>query len=422
MPFPGDMPFPGGGMPFPGMTMDGDGNIIGGAGGAEAKEVDNSRLYALLELNQDCCENDVKKAYKRAAMKHHPDRGGDENMFKDISLAHEVLSDPERRTAYDRYGEDSLEGDGPGAGGPQDIFEAMFGGGNMGGGKQKKKTTKDIVRPVWVTLESLYSGITKQLPIARKVLDDSSGASTCKQCSGSGVVTQVIRMGPMVQEIEGACPKCNGSGSSVPQKTSREVLDVFVEKGAPDGHKITLHGKADEQAGCEPGDVVVVVKQQDHPRFLRKGADLFLEQEISLGEALTGFKICVTHLDGRKLMVSSKVGEVLEPKQGGVTLKAVAGAGMPFHQDPFKYGNLFLVISIRFPRYIDPVAAGELRALLGVSDNAGDMQGIDGTEDEIVAVDIDPFESAKLSEAASKQAYDADEEAQMPGGIPCQQQ
>merc|ERR1719487_3104820 len=97
-------------------------------GSKEGKEVDNNRLYEILGLPKDCTETDVKKAYKRAAMKHHPDRGGDENVFKDISLAHEVLSDPERRRAYDRYGEASLAEDGPG-GGPQDIPEAMFGGG-----------------------------------------------------------------------------------------------------------------------------------------------------------------------------------------------------------------------------------------------------------------------------------------------------
>merc|ERR1712176_1084151 len=117
----------------------------------------------------------------------------------------------------------------------------------------------------------------------------------------------------------------------------------------------------------------------DHSRFLRKGADLYLEQEISLAEALTGFRLCIPHLDGRKLIVSSKPGEILQPpKQGGVALKAVAGGGMPFHQDPFNFGNLFLVLSIRFPRYIDPAAAADLRALLGVS-SAG-LPEMDGTE------------------------------------------
>lgn len=163
-----------------------------------------------------------------------------------------------------------------------------------------------------------------------------------------------------------------------------------------------------------------MVKQQEHPRFLRKGADLFLEQEISLAEALTGFRLCIPHLDGRKLIVSSKPGEVLEPKQTGAVLKAVAGGGLPFHQDPFQFGNLFLVLSIRFPRYIDPVAAADLRALLGVSNEA--LPDTDGTEEEVTAVDIDPYESAKMGQKFAKQAYEDDDERMGPGGVACRQQ
>lgn len=410
-------------MPFPGMPgmefdMEDDDDENGPNSGDRAKEVDNSRLYDLLELEKDCSEADIKKAYKKMAMKHHPDRGGDADKFKEIGEAHEVLSDPERRKAYDKFGEESLKEDGPGSG-PQDIFEAMFGGGPPGGKKQKPRT-KDIVRPMWLTLENLYNGITKELPIARKVNDESGEAQTCPACKGKGMITQVIRMGPMIQQMQQACPKCRGTGSSVPQKTSREVLEVFVEKGSPDGHKIVMHGKADESPGCECGDVVVIVKEQDHPRFLRKGADLYLEQEISLGEALAGFRLSITHLDGRRLIVSSKPGEVLQPKQGGMALKAVAGAGMPFHQDPFSFGNLFLVLSIRFPRYIDPVAATDLRALLGAPSVNESLPDTDGTEEEVIAEDIDPFESSKKNDRPKTQAYDEDEMQQ--GGIPCKQQ
>jgi len=385
--------------------------------GPRATEVDNSRLYELLELEKDCSAEDIKKAYKKAALKHHPDRGGDADKFKEIGEAHEVLGDPERRKAYDKYGEESLTEDGPGSG-PQDMFEAMFGGGPPGSKKQKPRT-KDIVRPMWLTLENLYTGVTKQLPIARKVNDDSGESQTCQACKGKCVITQVIRMGPMIQQIQQACEKCNGTGSCIPQKTSREVLEVYVPEGTPDGEKIVMHGKADESPGCESGDVVIIVKEQDHPRFLRKGADLYLEQEISLGEALAGFRLCVTHLDGRKLIVSSKPGEVLQPKQGGMALKAVAGAGMPFHQDRFTFGNLFLVLSIRFPRYIDPVAATDLRALLGAPSVNETLPDTDGTEEEVVVEDIDPFESSKKSQKAKAQAYDEDE---MQPGIACKQQ
>lgn len=423
--FPG-MPFPGmddsggkgfAGMPFPGMDMEDDED----EGDREKKEVDNSRLYDILELQKDCTEADVKKAYKRAAMKHHPDRGGDEEKFKEVSLAHEVLGDSERRKMYDEYGEESLKDDfeGPGSG-PQDFFSAMFGGGP--GGRSQQPKTRDIVRPMWVTLESLYTGVTKPLPITRKVVaEDTSEKITCPGCGGKGSVMQVIRMGPMIAgQQQVTCPKCAGTGKCVQQKTVREVLDVFIEKGSPDGHNITFHGKADEQLGSQTGDVVVIVKQQDHPKFLRKEADLYMEQDVTLGEALTGFRLVIPHLDGRKLIVKSKPGEVLQPQSGGVALKAVEGAGMPIHGDPFQFGNLFLVLSITFPRTIEPSVAADLRALLGdVCPSEGD--DLDGAEvEEVIVQDIDPLESSKRGEKKAAQAYDEDEGP--PGMVQCKQQ
>jgi len=232
---------------------------------------------------------------------------------------------------------------------------------------------------------------------------------------------QVIRMGPMIAgQQQVPCPKCAGTGKCVQQKTVREVLDVFIEKGSPDGHNITFHGKADEQVGSQTGDVVVIVKQQDHPKFLRKEADLYMEQDITLGEALTGFRLVIPHLDGRKLIVKSKPGEVLQPQAGGVALKAVEGAGMPIHGDPFQFGNLFLVLSITFPRTIEPSVAADLRALLGdVCPSEGD--DLDGAEvEEVIVQDIDPLESSKKGEKKVAQAYDEDEGP--PGMVQCKQQ
>jgi len=206
-------------------------------------------------------------------------------------------------------------------------------------------------------------------------------------------------------------------------KTKVEVLDVFVEKGAPDGHKIVLHGKADESPGVESGDVIVVVRQQEHKRFLRRGADLYLEEEISLADALTGFRIVVPHLDGRKLVVKSKPGEVLQPGHGGPALKGVQGEGMPFHKDPFTFGNLFLVISIRFPVALPPDVTPELRRLLGASDPDSEDNAVveakDGDEVEhCVAEDIDPLESSKRAEVGAE-AYEEDDGD---GRLQCRQQ
>lgn len=226
-------------------------------------------------------------------------------------------------------------------------------------------------------------------------------------------------------------------------KVVREVLDIFVERGAPAGHKIVVHGKADEGPGCDPGDVIVVVSEQEHSRFMRKGADLYVEREVSLADALTGFRLVISHLDGRRLIVRSKPGEVLQP-QGGTALKAVSGGGMPIHQDPFKFGNLFLILSIRFPQSIDPSFGAHLRQLLGGSLEQDDEVSVNGNawrsaavrggasregaeqemappeDEEVFAEDIDPLESSKRPKAAGGEAYDEDADGR--GGVPCNQQ
>mmetsp|Transcript_17238 Transcript_17238/g.30225 ORF Transcript_17238/g.30225 Transcript_17238/m.30225 type:complete len:430 (+) Transcript_17238:38-1327(+) len=384
---------------------------------ATQSEFNNQRLYELLGVDRQASSSEIKKAYHRMAMKHHPDKGGDPETFKDIQRAFEVLSDSEQRERYDAMGEEALNEDGGSS--PHGIFEQLFGKGKGRGRGQPR--TKDNVRPVWVTLEDLYSGVTRQLPIIRKVIDAAGGASTCSACNGEGRVIQVVRMGPMIQQLQQSCPKCQGSGSSAKMKSQREVLEVFVEKGSPAGHKIVVHGKADEAPGCEPGDVVVVVRLQEHPRFLRKEADLYMQVEVSLAEALMGFRIAVPHLDGRTLLVRNKPGEVLKPKQGSLVLKGVRDGGMPIHQDPFNFGNLFLVISIRFPDVIDFDGSGakQLRQLL----NYDPEKELDAEDvEEAFAEDIEPLQSWKQSKKASSQAYDEDDGHGMPDGIECKQQ
>mmetsp|Transcript_116271 Transcript_116271/g.328923 ORF Transcript_116271/g.328923 Transcript_116271/m.328923 type:complete len:442 (-) Transcript_116271:89-1414(-) len=419
-----------GGPGFDGPGFDGKGKGKGKGGGkskpdAEDAEVNNSRLYDLLDVEKTASGSEIKKAYRMMAMKHHPDKGGDPERFKDIQRAFEVLSDPERRRRYDERGEDALE-EGSSPRGPQDLFEHMFGGGGRKGGQQR---TKDIVRPMWVTLEQLYNGVTRTMPISRRVIDDSQGGDMqpCELCNGKGIVIQVVRMGPMVQQMQQQCPACGGAGSSAKMQNVPEVLEVYVEKGAPDGHKIAVHGKADEAVGCEPGDLVVVVKQQEHPRFMRRGADLYMEHELSLAEALTGYRITIPHLDGRKLVVCNNPGEVLQPQPGGTTLKAVAGQGMPIHKDPFKFGNLFLVISIRFPLSLAPPLAAELRRLLGEpplpADAEENKEPVDDEFETCFVQDIDPLESSRRPKVGGE-AYDEDEDGPlgMPQGVACKQQ
>jgi len=402
---PGGIP---GGHQIPGRGPDEE-----GARTVPSPQVDTSRFYDLLGVTKDATPAEIKKAYHKQAMRLHPDKGGDPDDFKELQRAFEVLSDEELRKRYDHTGEEGLDDDVNG----QDLFSHIFGKGT-GRNKPSRPRTKDVVRPIWVTLDELYVGVNRKLPITRKVLDPSGETSKCDACDGKGVVIQVLRMGPIVRQVQQTCEKCGGKGYAPKMQSVREVLEVFVEKGSPNGHKITIHGKADEAVGCEPGDVVVVVREQDHPKFMRKEADLYYTVELSISEALTGFRLVMQHLDDRKLLIRSKPGEVLRPRHSGLILKAVKGAGMPIHQDPFNFGNLFLVVTLGFPEAMPEATGTALKQTLGIKETAGESH-----EDleEVVCEDIDPLSSAKSSKKVTTQAYDEDDEEHH-HGIECKHQ
>merc|ERR1719436_2068211 len=301
---------------FPGM----DGGMPGGMGGRSRRgggNVDTEKFYKVLDVDKGASEADIKKAYRKLAVKHHPDKGGDPEKFKEITRAYEVLSDSEKRAKYDKYGEEGVDGDG-GGGDPSDIFDAFFGGGGRrGGGGRKKQKTKDVVQTLQCTLEQLYNGHTKKMAITRKVIDKKRGVQTCSDCDGRGMKVEVIRMGPMIQQMQSQCNSCGGQGKNFTTKQDREVLEVHIQKGSPDGHKIPFREMADEHPDADTGDVVFVVKQKEHAEFKRKGADLYIERTISLVEALCGFEIEVTHLDGRTLLVKTSPGEIIRPMAKG---------------------------------------------------------------------------------------------------------
>jgi len=304
---------------FPGMPG-GDFPGMGGKGGGRgSKNADTTKFYKLLEVEKTAAEADIKKAYRKLAVKHHPDKGGDPEKFKEITRAYEVLSDSEKRSKYDRYGEEGLE-DGGGAGDPSDIFDAFFGGGGRrggGGGQRRRQKTKDVEQALKVTLEQLYNGTSKKMAITRQVIDKKKGVQECRECDGRGVKVEVIRMGPMIQQMQSACGSCNGTGKSFQTKQEREVLEVHIQKGSPDNHKVVFREMADEHPDADAGDVVFMLKQQEHAIFKRKGADLFMEKKISLVEALCGFELELTHLDGRKLLIKTAPGEIVKPAPAG---------------------------------------------------------------------------------------------------------
>ncbi len=256
--------------------------------------------YEELGIPKSASDAEVRKAYRLLAMKHHPDKGGDVEKFREISKAYEVLSDPASRRRYDAGG-----GEGQDATNPNDIFSSLF-------GQQARRRSGDVMVDLPVTLEEIYRGCEKKLPVRRKVLDRCAGKMrTCLSCRGSGAKVEAVRMGAVVQQIQTKCDACTGLGKLCDFAYEERDVEIYVPRGAPDGHKIFCRGMADEMFDGDPGDLVFVLRQLSHAVFERKKEDLYVKRTISLIEALGGFSLGVTHLDGRRLVAKSPHGEVL---------------------------------------------------------------------------------------------------------------
>lgn len=338
--------FGGMGGGFPGMG--------GGMPGQKEEDVDTTKFYETLGIKKDADPKTLKKAYRKLAMKNHPDRGGDTEKFKKIQEAYEILSDPEKRKIYDEYGAKAAkEGSVPGMGG---IF----------GGRSRRPTgpQKDppITYPLNVSLQDVYNGKVKHLRYQRDVIIvNSTGKvietnklreawTTCSKCGGKGMVLMSRRMGNMIMQQQARCPTCKGKGHDLKKgytlKKKTETIEVDIEKGMKTGSKIKLRDMGDMHAGSLPADLVVTLKTKKHAKFQRKGADLLVEYKMSLKEALCGFRLEIEHLDGRKLIVDSKRGErIVSPGD----IKCIPNEGMPVRGDAFTRGRLFIHFKIEFP-------------------------------------------------------------------------
>lgn len=271
------------------------------------------KLYKCLEVGRHASQATIKKAYRRLAIRHYPDKGGNAERFKEISHAYQILRDPSKRERYNEFGDDVIKHYAIPEAEADDIFNDFFGTGNnrQNGGRAKTRT---VVHELRVTLEQMYTGGVRKVAINREVIDSSFGVRDCRSCSAIGRIKQQVNLGADSQEIWDVCASCQGMGQIWKPKKDREVVELRIEKGAIDGQQIVLKGKADQKPNHVPGDIVFVLFEEDHPTFTRKEADLYVERSITLSEALAGFSFEVTHLDGRRLRIKSKSGEVMQPR------------------------------------------------------------------------------------------------------------
>lgn len=415
------------GFPFDGM---------GGHQARRKREVNNSKFYEALNLKKNCTTEEVKKAYKKLAMVHHPDKGGDPEKFKEISRAYEVLADEEKRKMYDEYGEEGLE-NGEAPSDPTDIFDFI-----LNTGRQKKKRGEDIVSEVKVTLEQLYSGATKKLAISKDVIcaqcDGHGGPKDakveCKHCNGRGMKTYMKYHSSVLHQTEVQCNVCKGKGKYMNEKDrcqtckggcvikTRKILEVYIPKGAPNKHKIVFNGEADEEPNVITGNLVVILNEKPHELFKREGVDLFLNYTISLYQSLTGFVAEIPHLDGRKILVNCtncgfiRHGDIVEVKE----------QGMPTYKDPFKKGNMYITFDVEYPKNVTMTKSHKELLKILKKENEQDVEyDLENTELEVFTCNTVDTEYIKqrLSNQQREAYDDEDQQPEVEGSrVQCAQQ
>lgn len=392
-------------------------------------------------------EVEIKKAYRVGALKYHPDKNPGnveaEAKFKEISMAYEVLSSDQKRSAYDNFGEAGLGGGGDGGmggGSAEELFSHFFGGGGggmggmggmFGGGQpQGPRRSRDIVHAVSVTLEDLFRGKTSKMALKKTVLcggcegigGKAGSVKKCDSCKGQGFKFVTRQMGPMLQRYQTKCNDCNGEGEIInpkdrcqecagrKTKEERKVLEVNIDKGMANGQKITFSGEGDQGPDIIPGDVVFVLDEQPHQRFVRRGDNLHYQAKIDLNTALTGGSFIIEHLEKDEwIKVEIIPGEVISTG----TVKVVEGKGMPSFRH-HAHGNMYIQFEVESPASgsLSEDVLAQLAALLPAKPKLPTAP--EGTHvDEVVLADVDPM---KHRGASGGMDDDEDMDEDGPGG------
>jgi molecular chaperone DnaJ len=329
--------------------------------------------YEILGVSRNATEIEIKKAYRKLAIKYHPDKNPNnpeaEEKFKEAAEAYEILSNPEKRQRYDQFGHAGVGGNGGFSGGMNmddifsqfgDIFGSAFGGGfggGFGGSSRRARRGTNLRVRLKLTLEEIAQGVQKKIKVNKLVKAEGVTFRTCPQCQGRGQVTRVTNTILGAMQTTSTCPACGGAGQIIDKRPpgvnedglmrKEEVITIDIPAGVEDGMQLSFSGKGNEgPMGGLSGDLIVLIEEIPHDKFQRDGMNILHDYYINFADLALGSTIEVPTLTGKakvKIEPGTQSGKVLRLK----------GKGLPHVQRHGK-GDLLIHLNAWTPKNLSP--------------------------------------------------------------------